>query len=132
MNRTDAMAWVLWLCQDTLRKSQAKTLSVRVAAALSSLRLTLAGIGRELTAAEQGAARHAIKRDWRFTTNPRIEPVEVMPAVTNRLWRKKLKWHARKANRRPLLISLDWTKVRGCFRRSSRRGFRPPRVRCGR
>ena len=115
MNRTEAMAWVLWLCQDVLRKSQAKTLSVLVAAALGAMRLTLAGIGRELAAADDGAAKHAIKRTWRFITNPRIEPVEVMPMVMSQMWRKKFKWHARKADRRPLLISLDWTKVRGCF-----------------
>jgi hypothetical protein len=114
MDRTDAIAWVLWLGQEVLRKSQAKTLSVLVAAALATARLTLAGIGRELAALDDGAAKHAIKRVWRFITNPRIEPVEVMPALLTRLWRRKLKWHARRPDRRPLLVSLDWTEVRRC------------------
>ena len=35
MDRRDAIAWVLSVCQVTLRKSQAKTLSVLVAAAVS-------------------------------------------------------------------------------------------------
>lgn len=57
-----------------------------------------------------GAAcvKHKIKRAWRFITNGRIEPLEVMAAVVNRLIRR----HARKLRGRPLLISFDWTKVR--------------------
>lgn len=115
MDRTDAIAWVMSVCSDCFRKSQAKTLSVLVTGALAAMRLNLAGIGREVAAQQDTAAKHAIKRVWRFITNPRIEPVEVMPVVFNRLWRRKLKWHAAKSDRRPLLISFDWTKVRGCF-----------------
>jgi hypothetical protein len=113
MNRTEAMTWVLSLCQDTLRKSQAKTLSVLVAATLGAMRLSLANIGRELAAGSGGAAKHAIKRVDRFLGNERVEPVEVMLGAMNHLWRRKLKWHARKPDRRPLLVSFDWTKVRG-------------------
>lgn len=112
MGRKDAMAWVVSVCLHTLRLSQAKTLSVLVAAALSATRLSLAGIGREMAAWEDTAAKHAIKRAGRFIANKRIEPVEVMPAVFNRLWRRKLKWHGKRPDRRPLLVSLDWTKVR--------------------
>jgi hypothetical protein len=112
MDRTDAIAWVLSLCLGLLRKSQAKTLSELVAAALGATRVTLAGIGRELAALRAGAAKHAIKRAWRFVTNPRIEPAEVMPLLFNRLWRRRLKWHAKHPQRRPLLVSLDWTQVR--------------------
>jgi len=115
MHRTDAIAWVMSVCTGCLRKSQAKTLSVLVAGALAAARLSLAGIGREVAAGQDRAAKHAIKRVWRFIANPRIEPAEVMPVVFSRLWRKKLKWHANRPDRRPLLISLDWTKVRGCF-----------------
>jgi hypothetical protein len=69
------MAWTRWLCGGLLRLSRARTLSILVASALSSMRLSLAGIGRELAAAEDGSAKHAIKRVWRFTGNPRVEPV---------------------------------------------------------
>ena len=112
MDRTDAMAWVMSLCQDHLRKSQAKTLSVLVAAAVATMRLTLAGIGRQVAASTDAAAKGAIKRCWRFVANERVEPVEVMPAIMNHLWRRKLAWHARRPESRPLLVSLDWTKVR--------------------
>lgn len=112
MDRTEAMAWVVSVCQDHLRRSQAKTLSVLVAAALSAMRLSLAGIGRQVAEAGDSAAKHAIKRCGRFLANPRIEPAEVMPPIMTGLWRKKLRWHAKRPDRRPLLISLDWTKVR--------------------
>jgi hypothetical protein len=61
---------------------------------------------------EGKAAKHAIKRVWRFVANEAVEPAELMPAVMNRLWKRKLRWHARRPDRRPLLVSLDWTKVR--------------------
>jgi hypothetical protein len=112
MNRTDAAAWVLSLCIGCLRKSQAKTLGELVASALSASRLTLAAIGRESAAACEGAAKHAIKRVARFIANGRIEPVQAMPLIFNRLWRRKLRWHGKRPDRRPLLVSLDWTKVR--------------------
>lgn len=112
MDRTEAVAWVLSICVGVLRKSQAKTLSELVAATVGVTRCTLAGIGRELAAAQDRAAKHAIKRVWRFVVNQRIEPVEVMPLVMTRLWRRKLQWHRRRPDRRPLLVSLDWTKVR--------------------
>jgi hypothetical protein len=114
MNRTDAMAWVVSICTDSLRKSQVTTLSVLVSGALSAMRLSLAGIGRELAAWDDGSAKHAIKRVYRFLRNQRVEPVEVMPAVMNRLLRRQLKWHGRKPERRPLWVSLDWSKVRVC------------------
>lgn len=113
MDRTDVIAWVISLCMGILRKSQAKTLSELVGGSLSAPRLTLAGIGREVAAAGC-AAKHQIKRFWRFIVNPRIEPVEVMQMIMNRLWRGRLKWHRRQPDRRPLLVSLDWTKVRSC------------------
>lgn len=112
MDRTDAMTWVLSVCSVVLRLSQAKTLSVLVAAALSTTRFSLAGVGRELAAWQDSAAKHTIKRAWRFIINPRVEPADVMPQVMSRLLRRTLKWHGRKPGRRPLLISLDWTKVR--------------------
>lgn len=106
MNRTDAMAWVLSLCIGSLRKSQAKTLATLVAAALAAPRLTLAGLGRQ--APGHTCVKHRIKRVWRFITNERVEPLDVMKAVINRLVRR----HVKKLKGRPLLVSLDWTKVR--------------------
>jgi hypothetical protein len=112
MDRTKAIDWVISLCIDVLLKSQAKTLAHLVAGALWAHRLSLAGIGRAMAERTDSAAKYAIKRAWRFITNPRIEPVEVMPALMNRLWRRKLRWHARRPDRRPVLVSFDWTKVR--------------------
>lgn len=107
MSRNDAAAWVLSICIGHLRKSQAKTLAALVAAALGAPRLTLAGIGRQVGGPT--CAKHKIKRVWRFITNWRIEPLDVMHAVVNRLIRRSIK----KLKGRPLMVGLDWTKVRG-------------------
>lgn len=112
MDRKDTIAWVVSVCDGLVRKSQAKTLSILVAAALSAMRLSLIGIAREMAQADRGAAKSALKRVWRFINNDRVEPTELMPAVMNRLWRRKIKWHAKRPDRRPLLVSFDWTKVR--------------------
>lgn len=106
MNRTDAMTWVLSVCIGSMRRSQAKTLAALVAAALGAPRLTLAGLGRQMNGPV--AVKHQIKRVWRFIANDRVEPVEVMRGVVNRLIRR----HVKKLRGRPLLISFDWTKVR--------------------
>ena len=71
MNRKDAIGWVLSLCAD-LRLSQAKTLSVLVAATLLVQRLSLASMGRCLGG--QALVKHKIKRAWRFVANERVEP----------------------------------------------------------
>lgn len=113
MSRTDAMRWVLSVCPNSLRKSQVTTLSVLVAATLSAMRLSLAGIGREMVKSDDGAAKHAIKRVYRFCRNPAIEPVEIMPAAMTRLLRRYLKRCGKRPDRWPVLVSLDWTKVRG-------------------
>jgi hypothetical protein len=112
MSRKDATAWVVSVCSGSLRKSQVTTLSVLVAATLSAMRLSLAGIGREMAAQHNGAAKYGIKRVYRFLSNAAVEPVEVMPAVMTRLMRRHLKRHAKRPDRRPVLVSLDWTKVR--------------------
>ena len=69
MKRTDVIAWVLSVTA-SLRLSQSKTLSVLVAAAMATARVSLAELGRRLTA--PAAAKHRIKRTWRFTANERI------------------------------------------------------------
>jgi hypothetical protein len=85
-----------------LRLGQAKTLAGLVAAAAHVGRGTLSAIGRCLPGPT--AAKHRIKRAWRFCANDRVHVSEVMPAVVRRLTR---------ARRKPLLVALDWTDVRG-------------------
>lgn len=102
MDRRDAIAWVLSVCTRSLRRSQAKTLSVLVAAMLSVQRVSLANLGRSL--AQRGPAKHAIKRAWRFLANERVEPIVAMGGVLQRLLHKR---------QQPLVVSLDWTDLRG-------------------
>jgi hypothetical protein len=107
MDRRDAIAWVLSVGQNTLRKSQAKTLSVLVAAALVVGRVSLANLGRALPG--KPWAKHKIKRAWRFLANERIEASSAMAGVLAPLlkrWRKGYK-------NKPLVVSLDWTDIRG-------------------
>lgn len=111
MNRMDAIAWTMSICIGILRLSQAKTLSLLVAACLYTPRLTLAGIGRQLAGQREGLAKQAIKQVWRFTCNTRVEPADVMPQIMTGLLAKHLKWHAKHPDK-PLLISFDWTKIR--------------------
>lgn len=100
MDRRDAIVWVLSVCT-SLRLSQAKTLSVLVAAALVVERVSLATLGRSCQA---NSAKHAIKRCWRFIANDRVEPTVAMSSVVGKLLHKRKK---------PLLIALDWTDIRG-------------------
>jgi hypothetical protein len=101
MNRMEAIAWTLSVCAN-LRLSQAKTLSELVAATLHVGRVSLAEIGRQL--AGEVAAKHCIKRVWRFTANTRVEISEAMKGVVARLVKRRKK---------PLLVSFDWTEIRG-------------------
>ena len=100
MRRTDAIAWVVSVCAASLRLSQAKTLSVLVAAAMRVERASLANIGRHML----GGAKHQIKRCWRFCNNDRVEPADAMRGVVARLVKKRKK---------PLLVALDWVDVKG-------------------
>jgi len=101
MNRMEAIAWTLTVCAQ-LRLSQAKTLSELVAATLHVGRVSLAEIGRRLHA--ETAAKHRIKRVWRFTANRRVEISDAMRGVVTRLVKRRKK---------PLLITFDWTEIRG-------------------
>jgi hypothetical protein len=100
MRRAEAVAWVVTVCAGCLRLSQAKTLSILVAAALRVERASLANLGR----AAAGAAKHQIKRCWRFVANDRVEPAEAMRGVVGRLEKRRKK---------PLLVAVDWVDVRG-------------------
>ena len=100
MRRADAIAWVVSVCAASLRLSQAKTLSVLVAAAMRVERASLANIGRQMV----GSAKHQVKRCWRFCGNDRVEPADAMRGVVGRLVRKRTK---------PLLVALDWVDIKG-------------------
>jgi hypothetical protein len=102
MGRKDAIAWVLSACALYLRFSQAKTLSVLVAAAMGCRRISLAEIGRRIGGT---SAKHGIKRVWRFIANERVEPVLAASGVARRLLSKR--------RTKPLLVSFDWTDLRG-------------------
>jgi len=104
MDRTDAMTWLLSACAVTLRQSQAKTLVALVAAAMNCRRISLANLGRRLSG--WALVKHKIKRAWRFIANDRIEPSVAMTGVVERLL-------ARHPKDRPLLVSFDWTDIRG-------------------
>lgn len=100
MHRKDAIAWVLTVCAGSLRLSQAKTLSILVAAAMHVQRISLANIGRAL----DGAAKHQIKRCWRFCANPRVESADAMQGIVAQLLKKRKK---------KLLIAVDWVDIKG-------------------
>lgn len=96
-------AVVGWLLTVTaaLRLSQRKTLADLVEAATRVGRGTLSALGRCLRGV---AAKHAIKRVWRFCDNDAVHPTDAMSGVIRRLLRKRTK---------VLLVALDWTDVRG-------------------
>src|SRR5512133_529798 len=101
MDRTEAVAWVLSVCAGVLRKSQAKTLSDLVGAALGVERVSLANIGRRVEG--KPVAKHKIKRVWRFLANTRVEASAAMGGVAGVLakrWRKGYK-------NKPLVVSFD-------------------------
>ena len=107
MDRTDAIAWLVSACASTLRQSQAKTLAALVHAALRCERISLANLGRRV--AGPALVKHKIKRAFRFIANGRVEPppeAVAMAGVLPRLLR-------RYPRDKPLLVSLDWTDVRG-------------------
>lgn len=111
MDRMEAIAWVLSVCSD-LRLSQAKTVSELTAAAMQVGRVSLAAIGRKLTG--ETAAKHRIKRTWRFVANQRVVISDGMRGVVRHLVKrlKKPQPTGKKRRRPRLLIALDWTEFR--------------------
>jgi Transposase DDE domain len=100
MPPTAVVGWVLTVTAG-LRLSQRKTLADLVEAATRVGRGTLSALGRCLRGT---AAKHAIKRAWRFCDNDRVHPTDAMAGVIRRLLRERKK---------ALLVALDWTDVRG-------------------
>ena len=54
-----------------------------------------------------GAAKHSIKRVWRFTTNDRVHVGDAMQGPLRWLFRNRKPW-----KNHPLLVTFDWTEVR--------------------
>jgi len=102
MDRKDAIAWLGGLCAGFLRRSQVKTLSELVWAAVGMVRASLAELGRCMAWNGPVAAKHTIKRVDRFVGNARVEPIEAM--------RGAVRWLAKP--RAKLLVSLDWVDIR--------------------
>lgn len=102
MHRTDAIAWVVSVCSASLRLSQAKTLSILVAAAMRVQRVSLANIGRMM----EGRTKHQIKRCWRFCANERVETADAMRGIVAKLLKKRSK-------KKKLLIAVDWVDIKG-------------------
>ena len=100
MTGSEAASWVLTVCT-TLRLSQAKTLADLVAAALVVGRVSLAALGRKLTG--DNAAKHKIKRTWRFCANRGVTVSDAMQGPIARLCKRRKK---------PLLVAMDWVEVR--------------------
>jgi len=111
MDRREAIAWVLSVCGE-LRRSQGKTLSELVAAAMVVGRVSLAAIGRKLTGPSM--AKHRIKRTWRFVANHRVMVNDAMRGVVQHLVKRchKLERLGKQRRRSRLLIALDWTEIR--------------------
>src|SRR5688572_31924078 len=100
MQRHLVLAWVLSV-GSALRRSQAKTLSELVCAAIPTHRATLANLGRAMGG--DARCRHRIKRAGRFIANKRVAVADAMAGVIARLARRK---------DTPLVVALDWVEVR--------------------
>ena len=108
MNRKEAITWVLSMTS-SLRLSQAKTLAELVVGAVRVGRVSLANIARWMSGST--SVKHRIKRVWRFTSNPRIEPTTAMEGLVSRLVRRPSR-RGRTGRRGALVVSLDWTDLR--------------------
>ena len=100
MSTQSILAWVACVTAKLL-PSQSQTLALLVATAIRLERPNLAQIGRKMPGPV--AAKHAIKRAWRFTCNDRVEVADAMAGVIQRPARKRKK---------RLVVSFDWTDVR--------------------
>lgn len=112
MTQLQAAAWVLSVCTD-LRLSQAKTLADLTAAALRVGRVSLAAIGRKLFG--PAAAKHRIKRTWRFCANRGVVVSDAMQGLLRRFLKRRRpqrhRWQ-RRHRVKPLVIAFDWTDIR--------------------
>lgn len=100
MSPLAVVGWVLTVTP-ALRLSQREPLADLVEAAVRVGRGTLSARGRCLRGT---AAKHAIKRVWRFCDNDAAHPTGAMAGVLRRVLRKR---------KRVLPVALDWTDARG-------------------
>jgi hypothetical protein len=78
---------------------------------MSVARISLAAIGRNLVGPV--AAKHRIKRTWRFVANSRVLIGDGMAGVIRRLVKRYRTLQKRGRARHPkLLIAFDWTEIR--------------------
>jgi hypothetical protein len=106
MNGIEAVLWIASVCVG-LRKSQTKTLADVVAVAIQISRVSLSELGRLLAEEREGAAKHSIKRVWRFTANDRVHVGDAMQGPLRWLFQSRKHW-----KNHPLLVTFDWTEVR--------------------
>jgi hypothetical protein len=106
MNGMEAAMWIASVCVG-LRKSQIKTLGDLVSVAMQIGRVSLSELGRLLAEERDGAAKHSIKRAWRFTANDRVHVSDAMQGPLQWLFHSRKRW-----KKHPLLVSCDWTEVR--------------------
>ena len=106
MKPTEALLWITSVCVG-LRKSQIKTLADLVSVAIDIGRVSLSELGRLLAEERQGAAKEAIKRAWRFTSNGGVHISDAMQGPLGWLFGSRKQW-----KNHPLVVSFDWTQVR--------------------
>ncbi len=109
MSQLQAIAWALSVCAG-LRLSQAKTLADLVGAAWHVGRVSLAAIGRKLLG--PNAAKHRIKRAWRFCANERVTISDAMAGVFRLLTKRRRFRPGARRKVKPLVLALDWTDIR--------------------
>jgi hypothetical protein len=106
MNGMEAVLWIASVCVG-LRKSQVKTLGALVSVAVQIGRVSLSELGRLLAEERNGAAKHGIKRAWRFTANNGVHVSDAMQGPLGWLFCNRKRW-----KNHPLLVTFDWTEVR--------------------
>lgn len=106
MNCLEAVRWIVSVCIG-LRKSQVKTLADLVSVAVQIGRVSLSELGRLLAEQRAGAAKHGIKRAWRFTANERVHVSDAMQGPLRWLFHSRQRW-----KNHPLVVTFDWTEVR--------------------
>lgn len=106
MNSMEAVLWITSVCLG-LRRSQTKTLADVVAVAIQVGRVSLSELGRLLAEERGGAAKHSIKRVWRFTANERVHVADAMQGPLRWLFHHRKAW-----KNHPLLVTFDWTEIR--------------------
>jgi len=94
----DVYVWLKQLVPG-MRLSRIKTLSALVAGAMRMRGVGVLSLGRAMSGPT--AAKHRIKRVWRFFRNPAVESLEVSKALFERIMPRK----------GSIVILCDWTDI---------------------